>query len=48
LQDGFTVEGDSATCFVKEYLAARITQDGEGEEIVDKARELMSQACFRG
>ncbi len=42
LQDGFTIEGNFATCFVKEYLAARIAKDGNGEEIIDKAGELMS------
>jgi hypothetical protein len=40
-QDGFSVKGDFATCFVKKYLAACIAQDGNGEDIVDKARELM-------
>jgi hypothetical protein len=25
----------------KKYLSARVAQDGDGEEIVDKARELM-------
>ena len=42
MQDDFAVEGDFATCFVKEYLAAFIAKDGNGEEIVDKAGELMS------
>jgi hypothetical protein len=42
LQDGFAIEGDFATCYVKNYLAACITQDGNGEEIVDKAGESMS------
>jgi hypothetical protein len=42
LQDGFLVEGDFATCFVEKHLAACITQDGNREEIVDKAGELMS------
>jgi hypothetical protein len=40
-QDGFPVEGDFATCFVEKYLAPCIAQDSNGEEIVDKARELM-------
>jgi hypothetical protein len=42
LQDGFPVEGDFATCFVEKYLAPCVTQDGNGEEIVDEARESMS------
>jgi hypothetical protein len=42
LQDGFAIEGDFTTCFVKEYLAACVAQDGNREEIVDKAGELMS------
>jgi hypothetical protein len=40
-QDGFAVKGNFATCFVKEYLAARVAQDGDVEEIIDKAGELM-------
>ncbi len=40
-QDCFPVEGDFATCFVKKYLAAHVAQDGNGEEIVDKAAESM-------
>jgi hypothetical protein len=28
--------------FVNKYLAAHVAQDSDGEEIVDKARELMS------
>ncbi len=47
LQDGLAVEGDFATCFVKKCLAACIAQDGNGEEIVDKVRESMCQACLR-
>ncbi len=27
----------SVICFVKEYLAARVAQDSNGEEIVDEA-----------
>jgi hypothetical protein len=42
LQDGFFAEGDFVTCFVEKYLAAHIAQDGNGEEIVDKAKGLMS------
>jgi hypothetical protein len=42
LEDGLLIEGDFATRFVKKYLAARIAQDGNGEEIVDKAGESMS------
>jgi hypothetical protein len=42
LYDGLPVEGDFATCFVEKYLAASIAQDGNGEEIVDKARESIS------
>ncbi len=42
LQDGFAVEGDFATGFVKKYLAACVAQGSNGKEIVDKARELMS------
>jgi hypothetical protein len=42
LQDGFPIEGDFATCFVEKYLAAHVAQDGDGEEIVDEAGELMS------
>jgi hypothetical protein len=41
LQDGFPAEGEFATCFVEKYLASCVTQDGDGEEIVDKAGELM-------
>jgi hypothetical protein len=41
-EDGFTVEGEFATCFVKENLAAHVAQDGNGEGIVNKASELMS------
>ncbi len=41
LQDGFAVEGYFATSFVKEYFPARVAQDSDGEESVDKARELM-------
>ncbi len=41
LQDGFDVEGDS-TSFVKKYLAARVAQDGNREEIVDEVGELMA------
>jgi hypothetical protein len=29
------------------HLAACVAQDGDGEEIVDKAGELMGWACFR-
>ncbi len=29
LQDGFSVEGDFATCFVEKYLAPCVTQDGD-------------------
>ncbi len=46
LQDGLAIECDFATCFVKKYFAARIAQDGNGEEIVDKARELMCYMCI--
>ncbi len=46
-QDGFAIKSDFATCFVKEYLAARVAQDGNREKIVDKAGELMNYACFR-
>jgi hypothetical protein len=42
LQDGVVTKGDFATVFVKKYLAARVAQDGNREEIVDKARKLMS------
>ncbi len=42
LQDGFDVEGDFSTSFVKEYLTTHITKDSNGEEIVDEAMELMS------
>jgi hypothetical protein len=42
LQDGFLGKGDFATYFVKKYLAARVAQDGNSEEIVDKAKESMS------
>jgi hypothetical protein len=41
-QDGIAIKGDFATCFVKKYLAAHIAQDGNGEEIVDKAGESLS------
>jgi hypothetical protein len=41
LQDGFAIEGNFATSFVKKYLAAQIAQDGNGEEIVDEARGSM-------
>jgi hypothetical protein len=37
LQDSFAIEGDFATGFVKKYFAARVAQDGGGEEIVGKA-----------
>jgi hypothetical protein len=40
-QDGFPIKSDFATCFVEKYLAAGIAQDCSGEEIVDKAGELM-------
>jgi hypothetical protein len=39
LQDCLTIKCDFATCFVKKYLAARVAQDSNGEEIVDKARD---------
>jgi hypothetical protein len=42
LQDDFAIKGDFTTCFVKEYLAAHVAQDGNREEIVDKAGESMS------
>ncbi len=42
LQDGFAIKVDFAICFLKKYLAARVTQDDNREEIVDKARESMS------
>ncbi len=42
LQDGFAIEGDFATCFVEKYLPVCIVQEEDGEEIVDKAGELMS------
>ncbi len=41
-QDGFAIEGDFTTCYLKEYLAARVAQDGDGEEIVNEAGMLMS------
>jgi hypothetical protein len=41
LQDGFAVEGDFATNFVKKHLAAHVEQDGKTEENVDKTRESM-------
>jgi hypothetical protein len=41
LLDGRTFKCDFATCFVKKNLTACIAQNGKGEEIVDKARELM-------
>ncbi len=47
LQEGFPVKGDFATCVVEKYLASCVAQDGNGEEIVDKAGELMSWVCFR-
>jgi hypothetical protein len=40
LQYGLVVQCDFATCFVKN-LAACIAQYDEGENIVDKAKELM-------
>jgi hypothetical protein len=40
-QDCLAVECDFTACFVKEYFAARIAQDGNREEIVDKAGKLM-------
>jgi hypothetical protein len=42
LQDGFPVEGVFASFFVEEYLVARVAQDSNREEIVDKAGESMS------
>ncbi len=46
-QDSLAMECDFATCFVKNYFTACIAQDGNREEIVDKARELMCWACIR-
>jgi hypothetical protein len=42
LQDGFAIKNDFATFFGQEYLAALVAKDGNGEKIVDKAKELMS------
>jgi hypothetical protein len=42
LQDDFFFKGDFTTCFVVKYLAPCIAQDSNGEEIADKAGELMS------
>jgi hypothetical protein len=41
LQDGFLIKSNLATCFVEKYLAACVAQDGNKEEIDDKAGELM-------
>jgi hypothetical protein len=41
-QEGFPVKGNIATCFVEKFLAPCIAQDGNGEEVVDKAGESMS------
>jgi hypothetical protein len=38
----FPFEGDFATSFVEKCLAPCVAQDGNREEIVDKAGELMS------
>ncbi len=40
-QDDFPIEGDFTTCFVEKHLAPCIAQDGNGEEIVHKANELI-------
>ena len=41
LQDGFAIEGDFATCFVKKYFAACVAQDGNREKIIDEDGESM-------
>jgi hypothetical protein len=40
-QDGLAIESDFSICFVKKYLASHAPHDSNGEEIDDKARELM-------
>ena len=47
-EDDGPVKGDFAPSVMKENFAPSIHQGRDGEEIIDKAREGVSQACFSG
>ena len=46
MEDDGPVKDDFAPCAMKESFAPSIHQGSNGEEIIDKAREAVSQAPF--
>ena len=44
-EDGLSVEGDFAPVLMEEDFAAGVTEDGDQEEVVDKAGQSVGEAC---
>jgi hypothetical protein len=47
-EDGLSVEGDFTPVLMEEDFAARVTEDGDQEEFVDEAGQLVGEACVVG
>jgi hypothetical protein len=45
LEDYLPIERDLAACAVEVHLASCITKDCNGEEVVDKSREMVGHVC---
>jgi len=45
-EDGLAVEGDFAAVLLEEDFAADIAEDGDREEVVDKAGQSVGEACI--
>jgi hypothetical protein len=43
--DGVTVEGDFTAVFVEEDFTSGIAEDGDQEEVVDEAGQLVGETC---
>ena len=47
-EDGLIIAGDFTDMFVEENFAFGIAEDGDQEEVVDEARQLVGEACVGG
>ena len=47
-EDGFTIEDDFTTMLTEEDFASSIAEDGNGEEVVDEAGQLVGNAWVGG
>ena len=47
-EDGLAVEGDFAPVLMEEDFAAGVAEDGDREEVVDKAGQSVGEACIGG